>query len=311
MTIMIEAGMEMNKRVMAAFMMTVLIWGSAFPGIKVGLQSFSPEHLALFRMLIASGALILLSWVRRIELPDIKDVPVILLLGFLGFTVYHTGLSFGEQTVSAGVSSLLVSTTPIFSAILGTLFLKDRLSKIGWIGSFVAFLGVVLISFGTGSSFSAISIGIVWILIAAFGESFFFTFETNYIKKYGIIQFNIYTIIAGTIFMMLFLPGLGTEIREASTSSTLSVIYLGLIPTIIPYFSLAYVISKAGATKATSSLYLTPASALLISWMWLGEVPTYLSVFGGIFTLVGVGLSAVKGPENDQESVDSAKQAST
>lgn len=305
---MIEVVMELDKKVVLAFSMTVLIWGSAFPGIKVGLQSFSPEHLALLRMLIASAVLILFAVLRRMKLPEMKDVPIILLLGFLGFTVYHTGLSFGEQTVSAGVSSLLVSTTPIFSAILGTLFLKDHLSKIGWFGSIVAFLGVALISFGTGNSFSVISIGIIWILIAAFGESFFFVFETSYIKKYGFIQFNSYTIIAGTFFMLFFLPGLWTEITAASTSSMLTVIYLGLIPTIIPYFAMAFVISKAGATKATSSLYLTPAAALLISWIWLGEIPAFLSIIGGILTLVGVGLSATKGPE-DRKPEDTKEQA--
>ncbi|WP_313427846.1 DMT family transporter [Siminovitchia terrae] len=289
----------MDKKVFLAFGMTVFIWGSAFPGIKVGLESFSPEHLALLRMLIASAALILFAWNRKMKLPDIKDVPAILFLGFLGFAVYHTGLSFGEQTVSAGVSSLLVSTTPIFSAILGTMFLKDRLSKIGWLGSCMAFLGVALISFGTGNSYSVISSGMIWILIAAFGESFFFVFETNYIKKYGFIQFNIYTIIAGTIFMLFFLPGLLTEFSGASTASTLTVIYLGLIPTIIPYFAIAYVISKTGAAKATSSLYLTPVAALLISWVWLGEIPTILSLIGGIITLVGVGLSAVRASESN------------
>ncbi|VEF48141.1 putative permease [Bacillus freudenreichii] len=299
----------MDRKVLIAFSMTVFIWGSAFPGIKVGLQSFSPEHLALLRLLIASAALLVFAAFKGIKFPDVRDIPVILLLGFLGFTVYHAGLSFGEQTVSAGVSSLLVSTTPIFAAILGTAFLKERLSKIGWLGSFIAFFGVALISVGTGNSFTAVSIGIIWILIAALGESFFFVFETNYIKKYGFINFNIYTILAGTVFMLFFLPGLGTELASASTASTLTVIYLGLIPTILPYFAIAYVISKAGAAKATSSLYLTPAAALLISWLWLGEIPTVLALIGGALTLIGVGLSAVKGPKTDPESVEPAKKA--
>lgn len=299
----------MDRNVLIAFCMTVFIWGSAFPGIKVGLQSFSPEHLALLRLLIASSALLLFGAMKRIRIPDTRDIPVILLLGFLGFTVYHAALNFGQQTVSAGVASLLVSTTPIFAAILGTAFLKERVSKIGWLGSFIAFLGVGLISVGTGNSFTAASIGIVWILIAALGESFFFVFETNYIKKYGFINFNIYTILAGTVFMLFFLPGLGMEIANASAASTITVIYLGLIPTILPYFAIAYIISKAGAAKATSSLYLTPAAALLISWIWLGEIPTVLALIGGALTLIGVGLSAVKGPKTDPESVEPAKQA--
>ncbi|UOE96333.1 DMT family transporter [Alkalihalobacillus sp. LMS39] len=58
-------------------------------------------------------------------------------------------------------------------------------------------------------------------------------------------------------------------------------------------FFLAYVTSHVGATEATSSLYLTPAVALLISWLLLGEIPTVLALIGGAFTLLGVSLSNI------------------
>ncbi len=88
--------------------------------------------------------------------------------------------------------------------------------------------------------------------------------------------------------MLFFLPGLTSEITKSSIESTLSIVYLGLIPTVIPYLALAYVTSRVGASEATSSLYLTPALAFVIAWMWLGEVPTILSVVGGAITLFGV-----------------------
>ncbi|MFE3976204.1 MULTISPECIES: EamA family transporter [unclassified Peribacillus] len=77
----------------------------------------------------------------------------------------------------------------------------------------------------------------------------------------------------------------------SGVSSTYAVIYLGLFPTVIPYFALAYITSKVGASEATSSLYLTPAVALIISWLLLGEFPTMLALGGGGLTLVGVSLS--------------------
>lgn len=289
----------MNWKVSVAYLFIIVAWGSAFPGIKVALQSYSPEHLALLRLTIASIGLIILAIIKKMKLPELRDIPVILLLGFLGFTTYHTALNFGEETVSAGIASLLVSTTPIFSAILATIFLKERFSKLGWIGSFIAFSGVALIALGSGNTHSVYLIGFIFILIAAIGESFYFVFQTNYLKKYGEISFTIYTIIAGSFFMLIFSPGLGEEILEASNISTIAVIYLGLIPTVIPYFAIAYITSNAGAMKATSSLYLTPAVALIISWIWLNEVPTFLSLIGGIITLIGVGLSNLNIKEKD------------
>ena len=83
---------------------------------------------------------------------------------------------------------------------------------------------------------------------------------------------------------MLFIPGLGNAFVEAPAKVNLKVLYLGLFPTLIPYFCIAYVTSKVGASEATSVLYLTPAFAILISWVWLGEIPT-------IVTLIGVGIT--------------------
>ena len=68
----------------------------------------------------------------------------------------------------------------------------------------------------------------------------------------------------------------------------LSVIYLGVFPTVLPYIALAYIISRAGASEATSSLYLTPITACFIAWIWLGEVPTLVSIIGGVITILGI-----------------------
>ena len=75
---------------------------------------------------------------------------------------------------------------------------------------------------------------------------------------------------------------------HSSIETTLSVLYLGFFPTMIPYLALAYIISRIGTSEATTSLYLTPALAIIISWIWIGEIPTVLSIIGGIITIFGV-----------------------
>ena len=81
-----------------------------------------------------------------------------------------------------------------------------------------------------------------------------------------------------------FLTWVYQEILAAPLEVNLSVIYLGVFPTVLPYIALAYIISRAGASEATSSLYLTPITACFIAWIWL-EVPTLVSIIGGVIIL--------------------------
>ncbi|RIN24504.1 DMT family transporter [Staphylococcus succinus] len=281
-----------NKgKVYFAFAITIILWASAFPVIKLALSDFSAVHLSSLRLSIASLILLILIIIKKIPIPDFKDIPIILLLGFCGFTLYHIALSFGEYYVSAGISSLIVSTTPIFSALLATYFLKEKFSKLAWIGSVIAFIGVACIALGNDSKVIAMCIGIALVLIASIGESIYFVFQSSYFKKYGFIPFTIYTMLAGSLFTFIFLPGAIHELQYADTNILLLVLYLGVFPTVIPYFALAYTIYKVGVADATMSLYLTPACALVLSFIMVGEMPTMVAIIGGIVTLIGVSIT--------------------
>lgn len=276
----------MDFRILLAYGLAVILWGSAFPGIRVALESYSPFHLALLRMATASIVLLFIAAKMKIRLPALKDIPAILVLGGLGFSVYHTFLSIGEKTVEAGTASLLIALVPLLSALLAAIFLKEEFGVSGWLGSLIAFSGVVLISLSSGEF--KIEWGVLIILAGALGEAFYFVFQSSYLQKYGFLPFTFYTIFAGTLFMLPFSGGLWNAVQQASPESTWTVIYLGLFPTVIPYFAVAYATSKQGASEATSFLYLVPAMAILISWIWLGELPTPLSIIGGILALIGV-----------------------
>ena len=276
-----------DLRIICAHAFTILIWGTAFPAIRLGLESYTPEHLTLLRLLIASFILLLFSFIYKLRLPDLKDIPAIFIFGALGFTIYHIALNYGEKTVNAGSASLIISVTPIVTAILAFVFLNEKMKLNGWIGGVMSFAGIALISFSQGDAIQLNSGGL-FILLAAISESLFFVFQTSYLKKYGFLPFTIYTILSSTVCMLIFLPGVYQEILAAPLEVNLSVIYLGVFPTVLPYIALAYIISHAGASEATSSLYLTPITACFIAWIWLGEVPTLVSIIGGGITILGI-----------------------
>src|SRR5699024_4764260 len=139
----------MNKKAFLFASFTILLWASSFAGVRVGiLGGFSASHLVLSRFLVASGIFILYSFLPGVHfhLPKKGDIIRILLLGWVGITIYHTGLTFGVQTISAGTASMIVGSAPIFTAIIAVIFLRERLRLSGWVGISVGFIGIVLIT---------------------------------------------------------------------------------------------------------------------------------------------------------------------
>lgn len=283
-------------------LLTVLIWGSTFAANSFSLRGgYSAGHLILFRFIVASIIFGVIAFIPKMKfrLPEKRDLWKIALLGFVGISGYHICATFGQLTISAGTAGILIGSGPIFTTIFAILILKERLSKVGWVGLAFGFVGISLIALGSGDTSFGIAPGVFLTILAAIATSIFFVYQKPLFKKYSAIELTAYFTWAGTIPFLIFAPGLFETIQSASIEVNMTAMYIGIFPTAVAYLTWAIALSQANASSISSVLYLEPVIAIIVAWIWLNELPASLSIIGGLIAISSVLIVNFYGKRNE------------
>lgn len=275
-----------SPRVWLAGLGVVVVWASAFPAIRVGVAGLGVVGLAFVRLAVAAVALMAMAAMRRVRVPARRDLPLVAACGFLGMTAYQLLLGWGELDVPAGTASMIVAAAPLVSTGTAVLVLGERLTATKVVGSVVAIAGVVTVCLArAGLSLSTA----VWVVVAAtVVQGIYHPLTKPLLARYTGLEVATYTMVAGTVLILPLVPSTLASMRLADGPSWWAAVYLGLVPSAVGIVWWGYAVARLPVSSSTSLLYLVPAVAVVIAYLWLGEVPRARELLGGLVAIGGV-----------------------
>ncbi len=268
---------------------TILCWSIAYIYTRQALVYFSPFSLGFLRYLVATISLLVIVLITRMKVPHHDDIMIFVAAGAFGFFIYMITFNQGTQSVSASTSSIMIATTPIITALLGRLFLKQALKKIQWTAIAIEFVGILILTLYKGVF--SINIGILWLLLAATSLSCYNLIQSRLTKTYTALETSTYSIFLGTLMLAIFIPTSLVEVTTAPPSAFFYLIILGVFSSAIAYFTWSKAIYLAKETASVSNyMFLTPFITTLLGFLMIDEIPDIGTLFGGMVILAGFAL---------------------
>ena len=284
----------------AAIVVTMLAWSSAFVVIRgVGLH-FGGGSLALARLLVGSVVLglILLAYRRAWVRPTGREWVLMSGFGVAWFGAYNVALNIAEQTLDAGTTAMLINIAPIFLAVGAGIILREGIPRWLAIGGAVSFLGVIVIGLATErtdeSEGLGPGIGVVWCLIAAVTYTVGVLMQKPALRRLPAAQVTFMGCVIGTLACLPFAGELVGDLASAPLAAISGAVYLGVVPTALAFSTWAFALARIPAGQLGISTYVVPPLAILLGFLAFGEVPPVVAVFGGALCLAGVVVSRIR-----------------
>ena len=244
-------------------------------------------ELAFWRYLIAAVVLGIVIGVKKISLPEKKDMPWFVLSGGLGFFLYTICFNLGCEKTTSAVSSTIIATVPLFTAVLSGIILKEKITKKQWIGIAVAFSGVLILVIEPGKM--QVTAGAIWLLVAAVILSCYNLLQRKLTKKYSALQTSVYSILSGALLLCIFAPKGLDSADVLSLTSWISLLIMGVFSSALAYVSWAKAFSLAEKTSSVSNfMFLTPFIAAVLGYVILDETLTKQNGIGAVLILAGL-----------------------
>lgn len=276
--------------------LVVFIWGANFIVMKAVFREFPPLAFNAVRMTVAALVLgvIWLSRERSKKMP-LRDWLQLWGVGLLGNALYQILFAIGLDLTTSAISSLLIGTIPVWTALLAVALGWEKISPKTWLGVLIAFTGVILVTLGSpsvGSNPIAKDpiVGNVLTLGAAICWASYTVLSKRLLERYSALRVS-------AVGLLLGVPGLWpfaiTDLVSVDWHSLPpfvygSILYTSCLSIALAYLIWSYSIQKLGAARTAIFNNIVPVVTFALAFLVLREPVTWLQVLGGAIVLAGV-----------------------
>jgi drug/metabolite transporter (DMT)-like permease len=277
-----------------------VVWGSTYLGIAVAVDSIPPFLMAATRFLLAGS--ILLTWSiardrRSFQVPSrrqVRDSAVVgalLLGGGMGFVAY------AEQTVPSGIAALLIATMPIWVAVLGRIFLGERLPTLAVLGVVVGFVGVAVLAGPSilGGTGALEPVGLLFCLLSplAWASGSLFASHRADLPPRPLVATGSQMLLGGLVLSVMAISTgeVATfDVAAVTRESVLAFLYLTVVGSLLAFTVFGFMLRVAPLPLVTTYAYVNPVVAVILGAIVLGEVIDARTVVAGTIIVAAVAL---------------------
>ncbi len=293
----------MSRRDLAEFLLLAAIWGGSFLFMRVAAPALGPVTLMLLRCSIAAAFLLLVLGLRG-GLSGLgglaRNAGNLAIVGVVNSAIPFVLLGYATLTLSAGITSILNSLAPLWSALIAFAWFGDRLTRSQLCGLGLGVFGVSTLVAGAGKSgdtttFMAGLSSLALPFTAAVAATAAYGLAANFSRRrlQGVDPLVIATGSQLSASMALLLPGLWLwpETHLMNGSLWLAVVTLGIVCTGVAYLLFFRLIRSVGPTRTVSVTFVIPVFGVALGWWFLDERITLLSLSGALVIVLGTALA--------------------
>lgn len=286
------AASALKPRDLAALVLLAALWGSSFLFMRIAAPQFGPVLLVAVRVGIAALMLVTLLAVRGHVRALWGHWRVLLVLGVANTALPFALYAWAMLSIAASFAAVTNATAPLFAALIGWLWLRDKLSLAASMGLAVGFAGVVVLVWPRLSGAGDVSI---WAVAACFGATLSYGWSANYTKR-RLAGVDALVIAAGSqlyaTLALLPLAIIGLPAESPSADAWFAALFLGVACTGFAYILYFRLLVRVGPARAVGVAYLVPVFGMLWGSALLDERITSTMMLACAIILAGIGLSS-------------------